>query len=204
VISIDPPSVDAVVTALVVVLAGGYAVPSFGALIAIAVHTVAAPLVAVLPFPLVVFGLAGVAGTYSALVRRRVGGSDRLGDLRERMDELNDEMETARTENDDTRVDELEAERERLARESLSAMKLQLRPMAYGLLASGPLFMWLRWLFAAPVAAVAPSALIVPLFGSVAWTAGIIGPLKVWVLWYLGGTMSASVVARRVAARLAS
>ncbi len=202
-LSVDPPSIDAIATVLAVFLASGYVVPSIGSLIATTVHAVLVPVVAVAPFPVVLLGLAAVAGTYSALLHRRLGDRERLGELQERMSDLQDRLAAAQEADDDEELDAVRAEQEELTREWLSAMGSQLRPMLYALLVSAPLFIWLRWLFAAPVAAVAPTALVVPLFGSVAWTAGIVGPLKVWLLWYLGGTVSANVVVRRVAVRVA-
>lgn len=201
-ISIDPPSVDAVVTALAVALASGYVVPAVGTVIATTVHALLVPVVAVAPFPAVLLGLAGIAGVYSGLLHRRLGDHDRLEDLQERMTDLQERFAAAREADDDEELETLRAEQRALSREWLRAMTTQFRPMVYALLVSGPLFIWLRWLFAAPAAAVAPSALVLPLFGSVAWTAGIVGPVKVWLLWYLGGTVSASVLARRVATRV--
>lgn len=189
-------------TVLALVLASGYVIPSVGTLIATTVHAVLVPVVAVAPFPVVLLGLAAAAGTYSALLHHRLGDGERLGDLQERTNDLQERLAAAREADDDEELEALRAEQEELTGEWLSAMGSQLRPMLYALLVSAPLFLWLKWLFAAPVAAVAPTALVVPLFGSVAWTAGIVGPIKIWLLWYFGGTVSANVLVRRVAARV--
>ncbi|WP_435179872.1 hypothetical protein [Halorussus sp. AFM4] len=58
-------------------------------------------------------------------------------------------------------------------------------------------------MFVAPSAAVAPAALALPVVGQVAWTATLVGPLKVWLAWYVGCSLSTGLVARKVVARLA-
>jgi uncharacterized membrane protein (DUF106 family) len=200
--SIDPFSADAVVGALALAVASGYVVPSVGTAIATTVDALLVPFVAVGPFSVVLFGLASVAGTYSAVVSHRLRDTDRLDALQERTTDLQDRVGEAREAGDDERLDDLQAERADLTREYIAAMARQVKPMAYSLLVSAPAFLWLRWLLEAGAAATVPAAVSVPLVGQVAWTATVVGPLQVWLAWYLGGTVSASLLARRLARRV--
>jgi uncharacterized membrane protein (DUF106 family) len=200
--SIDPFSADAVVGALALAVASGYVVPSVGTAIATTVDALLVPFVAVAPFSVVLFGLASVAGTYSAVVSHRLRDTDRLDALQERTTDLQDRVGEAREAGDDERLDDLQAERADLTREYIAAMARQVKPMAYSLLVSAPAFLWLRWLLEAGAAATVPAAVSVPLVGQVAWTATVVGPLQVWLAWYLGGTVSASLLARRLARRV--
>ncbi|ERH13109.1 MAG: putative membrane protein [halophilic archaeon J07HB67] len=188
---------DKLVAALVVLLAAGYAVTPVRELVVGGLTGVLAPLSVWLPFSALVVGLGGLSGVTSAVARRVVRDADRAEQARERVAELRDRLADA----DDS---ELAETRDRLREETLTALAENLRPAVYSAVVTIPAFLWLRWVFTAPAAALAPATVLVPFVGPVAWTATLVGPVKLWLVWYLGASLSTGAVARRVVGRAGS
>ncbi len=188
---------------LALVLMAGYYVTPIQQAVAGAVHAMLGPATTILPFSVLVLLLAGTTGLSSALLQTKLRNRERMERLQERMSDLRDQLESARERDDEEELAELREEQQDLTVEYLAAMKTQLRPAAWSMLVSIPAFLWLRWVFLAPSVAVAPAAFALPLVGHVAWTATVVGPLKVWLAWYVGCSLSTGLLARKAVARLA-
>lgn len=190
---------DTVAGLLAFVLMSGYLLAPVQHLIVTALDLVFTPIVTLLPFTLFFFGLAGVTGVSSTMFRYRLQDSEQLEQLQSRLNELQatltDQAET------DQQPDELSPEHRELMNSWVTMMKLQLRPMVWSMLVTVPIFLWLRWAMMAPTAAAVPVALTLPVVGPVTLSATLIGPIKVWLVGYIGGSISTSVLSRRVLAR---
>jgi len=108
----------------------------------------------------------------------------------------------ARERGDDEAVERLQAEQQALLTQQLSMFKHMLRPMAWTVLLSAPIFLWLSWLVVAPAAAIASTATVFPMLGRITWTAKLIGPLHVWTVWYLATSMVSGLTINRTAERV--
>ncbi|MGQ5515936.1 hypothetical protein [Halococcus saccharolyticus] len=53
-----------------------------------------------------------------------------------------------------------------------------LRPLAWTMLFTVPVLLWLYWLMLSPAQAVTPTAMVFPILGRIAWTAKVIGPMQ--------------------------
>lgn len=190
---------DTVAGLLTFILMSGYLLAPVQHLIVTALNLVFTPVVALLPFTLFFFGLAGVTGVSSTIFRYRLQDSEQLEQLQSRLNELQttltDQAET------DQQPDELSPEHRELMNSWVTMMKLQLRPMVWSMLVTVPIFLWLRWAMMAPTAAAVPVALTLPVVGPVTLSATLIGPIKIWLIGYIGGSISTSVLSRRVLAR---
>ncbi len=190
---------DKLAALVVFVLAAGYAVAPIRVVVVGALTGLLAPLSVWLPFSALVVGLGGLSGVTSALARRLVRDADRAERARDRVEELRERLADANTTPDaDDAGDDLAATRAELRSETLTALAEDLRPAVYSAAVTIPAFLWLRWVFTAPAAALAPATVIVPFVGPVAWTATLVGPVKLWLVWYLGASLSTGAVARRV------
>lgn len=188
---------------LALTLMAGYYVSPIQRTVAEAMQTMLGPATTILPFSVLMLLLAGTTGLSSAILQTKLRSRERVEHLQERMSDLRDRLESARERDDEEAIEELRTEQQDLVVEYLAAMKTQLRPAVWSMLVSLPAFLWLRWVFVAPGAAIAPAAFALPIVGQVAWTATLVGPLKVWLAWYVGCSISTGLVARRVVARLA-
>ncbi|MFC4449404.1 DUF106 domain-containing protein [Halorussus aquaticus] len=184
-------------------LMAGYYVTPIQRGVAGALHAMLGPATTILPFSVLVLLLAGTTGLSSAVLQTKLRSQRRVERLQERMSDLRERMESARERDDEDAVEDLRDEQMELTTDYLAAMKTQFRPAVWSMLVSVPVFLWLRWVFVAPSAAVAPAALALPVVGQVAWTATLVGPLKVWLAWYVGCSLSTGLLARRAIARLA-
>jgi uncharacterized membrane protein (DUF106 family) len=194
---------DKLAALVVFVLAAGYAVAPIRAVVVGALTGLLTPLSVWLPFSALVVGLGGLSGVTSALARRLVRDADRAERARERVETLRERLadaDTDTTPDADDAGDDLAATRAELQSETLTALAEDLRPAVYSAAVTIPAFLWLRWVFTAPAAALAPATVIVPFVGPVAWTATLVGPVKLWLVWYLGASLSTGAVARRVVA----
>lgn len=157
------------------------------------------PLHAVLPFPAVVAVAAVVVGVVSTVVQTRVGVdvSERMERIRTNLSELEDRIDTARERDRDEAVSELRSQRTRLVRRQFRVMGAALRPLAWTMVATIPVLLWLYWLVLSPNQAVAPVASVVPVLGKVVWTARIVGGIQVWLVWYFLCTTVSRLLASR-------
>lgn len=194
---------DKVAGLLALALMAGYYVTPIQYTVAGAVQALLGPATTILPFSVLILLLGGTTGLSSAVLQTKLRSRERMERLQERMSDLRDRLESARERDDEDAIEEIRAEQRDLTGEYLAAMKGQLRPAVWSMLVSVPAFLWLRWVFVAPSAAVAPAALALPLVGQIAWTATLVGPLKVWLAWYVGWSLSTGLVARKAVARFA-
>ncbi len=76
-------------------------------------------------------------------------------------------------------MERLRSEQRGLMKHQAEMVKGSFRPMVWSLLVTAPVFIWLRWVFTSPATAIVPVAFFLPVVGHVAWTATVVGPLKV-------------------------
>ncbi|WP_440990003.1 DUF106 domain-containing protein [Haloarchaeobius baliensis] len=186
---------------LAVVLGLGYVLPPIQRTVVAVWSAVLAPLAVVLPFSALLLLLAGTNGVFTALLQARLRDSDRAERLQERIEELQARLSEAR-EADDLSVDDLDDEQLELNRTMLAMLKANFRPLVWSTLVTVPTFLWLRWVFLAPAAGIAPAMVFVPLVGQLSWTATVVGPIKLWLAWYFGASLSTGFVARRLVRRV--
>ncbi len=193
---------DTVACVLAIVLVSGYLLMPVQHLVVTALDLVFSPIVKLVPFSLFFFGLAGVTGISSTVIRHRVQDSEQLDRLQSRITELQAELSTAHHGDDENPPDALPPEQEELVSSWVAMMKLQLRPLVWSMLVTVPIFLWLRWALMAPTAAAVPVALTLPVLGPITLSATLVGPVKVWLAFYIGGSISTSVLSKRALARV--
>ncbi len=177
----------------------GYFVQPIETVIVTAVSPLLSPLAVWLPFSLFIFFLAGSTGLYSAILQTKLRDTEQMERLQEKMKSLQERHQTAREKGDDDKLEQLRSEQQELVKSQAKVMKGGVRPMVWSLLVTAPVFIWLRWVFTSPAAAVTPVAFFVPVIGQIAWTATVVGPLKVWLAWYIGASISSGYVSRKIA-----
>ncbi|MFD1645449.1 DUF106 domain-containing protein [Haloarchaeobius litoreus] len=192
---------DSVAGLLALVLATGYVLSPIQTVVATVWSAVLAPLSVVLPFSALLLLLAGTNGVFTALLQAKLRDSERVEQLQERIEELQTRLREAR-EADDLSVEDLDDEQLELNRTMLAMLKANVRPLVWSMLVTIPTFLWLRWVFLAPAAGIAPAMVFVPLVGQLSWTATVLGPVKLWLAWYFGASLSTGFVARRVVRRV--
>lgn len=187
---------DTAAGVVALVLLSGYHLAPIQQLVVTMLNVLFSPLGTLVPFTVFFFGLAGVTGLSSTVLRHRLQDTAQLERLQSRLTELQEELSTAE------QTDEIPPEHKEFLHSWKEMLKLQLRPMVWSMLVTVPIFLWLRWAMVSPTAAVIPVALTVPVVGPIVLSATLIGPLKVWIVWYLGGSLTTSVVSRRVLSRV--
>jgi uncharacterized membrane protein (DUF106 family) len=185
-----------------VALMASYQLPGARDLVGRSVDTVLGPVAAQLPFVATITLLAVVTALASPTIRRRLQSADRMERLKTRTKDVKERLEAARERGDDEAVARLQAEQQELMTQQLSVFKHMLRPMAWTVLISAPIFLWLSWLVVAPAAAIAPTATVFPMLGRITWTAKLIGPLHVWTVWYVATSMVSGLTITRTMDRV--
>lgn len=179
------------------VLMTGYQVAGIRNAVGSTLDVVLGPAEAMVPFPVLVLLLAVGSAVATTLVRRRLTGDD-AGT--ERVDEIRDEIAAARERGDEATVEALVEEQRQLV---VSTFSGQLRPMAWTMVLTVPLFLWLYWVTLSPTQAVAPVVTVLPYLGDVVWTAKVVGPMRAWMLWYVACSLSSGAAVRRAVVRAA-
>lgn len=180
-------------------LFAGYFLQPIEAAVVAVVTPVLSGLAVWLPFSLFVLFLGGSTGLVAAMLQVALRDSEHLERLQERATALQDRLKEAREREEPS--DALQSEQRELMRTQAELLKRSVRPMVWSLVVTVPAFLWLRWVFTSPAAAIAPVGFVLPLVGHVAWTATVVGPLQVWLVWYLGASISSGYVARKIARR---
>jgi len=75
------------------------------------------------------------------------------------------------------------------------------RPMAWTMLVTIPVFIWLSWVVTAPQVAVGVVTPALPLVGRMAWTARVLGPVRLWMLWYIASLLVSNLAVKRAMKR---
>ena len=186
---------------LALALMTGYYLAPVQGLVAMPLNVVLSPLSTFVPVSILLFGLAGTTGLYSTTLQLLLGDSERMERLQEHIKTLQKRLSSP-TEEDGAGTDTLADEQSELLRSWLAMVKLQFRPLAWSMLLTVPVFLWIRWAMANPAAATIPLALSLPVVGHIALTATLVGPVKVWLVWYIGGSISTRFVSHRVLSRV--
>jgi uncharacterized membrane protein (DUF106 family) len=182
-------------------LLASYQVPVAKETIGSTAHLLFGPVEAALPFGLTVALLAVATTLVSTTLRKRLTDGTQREQLQDRLQQVNERLQAARDRGDDDAVERLQTRRRELMGEQLGAMKGMLRPMVYTMLVTIPIFLWLSWLTVNPAAAITPAAQMLPFMGRVVWTARLVGPMQVWMVWYFACNVLATVVGKRAVRR---
>lgn len=135
-------------------------------------------LASILPMYVVIFLLAAVTGIWSLYIRSRLVDMENVNKIQEKLQDVQpDKDELTSTESSQSK--EMQS---KVMSKQLDMMKAQFRPMGWISAGSFPAFIWLYSVLV--FADGSYGTVIFPLFGQVAWTATIIGPIQAWILWY--------------------
>ena len=178
-------------------LAAGYQVTEIRTVVGETLDVVLGPLEAVLPFSLVLVLLAAGTGIVSILIQSRMTDYEQLSASQERMTDINERLEDARERGDEAAVERIRDEQMDAVGEQLGSFTQMLRPLAWTMLFTIPVLLWLYWLMLSPAQAVTPTAMVFPVMGRIAWTARVIGPIQAWLLWYMVGSITSRLFIQR-------
>jgi len=180
-------------------LASGYHVTAVREAVAPAVDVVLGPVAAALPFPVVVLVLAVATALFTTGLRNRIGTavSDRMERQRKRSEELRQRLDDAQRRGDDDAVDRLQAYQARVVKDQLGVVVAGVKPVAYTMLLTIPVFLWLYWMTLSPNQAIAPVASVWPLVGEVVWTARVVGSIQAWMVWYFLCNLASGLVVKK-------
>lgn len=193
---------DKVAGVAALVMAAGYQVQAIEEPIVGAVDAVLGPAAATVPFPLLVLGLAVGTATVSTGVRRWLVDSDGRKRLQKRMKRVRTQLRAAKERGDQQAIDRLEDERVDLMRDQFGLLVRTLRPMAWTMLVTIPVFLWVSWLVASPSTALVYATPFVPAIDRITWTARVVGPLQLWMLWYVACQLGSTLLVKRSFDRL--
>lgn len=189
--------IDKAAAVCALVLAGGYQVSAIEAPVVGAMNAVFGPAAAVVPFPLLVLGVALGTASVSMLLRRRLVDEDRIERHKTRMQAVRTRLQAARERGDSDAVERLTAEQRDLATDQVGVLVQNLRPMVWTMLVSIPVFLWLSWLVVSPSAAIAHATPLIPAIDRIVWTARVLGPVQLWMVWYVACQLLSTVAIRR-------
>jgi uncharacterized membrane protein (DUF106 family) len=163
-----------------------------------AMDIVFGPLIAVFPFYVVIVILSTFTALYSSIIQKYTIDYERMQEVQARMKEFQKEFREAQLSEDDKRVKKLEAKRDKMMKEQLELSRDQFKPMAYILLVSVPIFLWLLYIM--PLIIADPnyiSTIVFPLLGEKILNESALGPIPAWILWYMLCSLSISQIIRK-------
>lgn len=184
-----------------VLLLAGYQVSAIKSPVTETVNLVLGPVAGVLPFSVVLTLLAVGAAVVSTAVRRRLVDQEWVEGHRAGMREVRDRLDAARERGDEAAVERLSQRQQELMRTQLGMFKHIARPMAWTMLVTVPVFLWLSWAVVTPQAAVGVTTPALPVVGRMVWTARVIGPLRLWMAWYAVSMLVSNLAAKRAMKR---
>jgi len=179
---------------LAMVLLFSYSIPPMRHGIGAAMDLVLGPLLgAGVPFYIVILILSGITGLSTSLIQKYTIDYEMVQEVQERMKEFQREYREAQLSGEEKRLKKLEARRDKMMKEQLEVSRQQFKPMAYIMLISIPIFLWL--LFRLP--ALAGSTITFPYLGEKALGQTAFWIVPTWILWYLVSSLALSQVIRK-------
>ena len=162
----------------------GYHVTEIRDVVGPTVEMLLTPLEAVLPFYMIVLLLAAGTGVVSMVFQSRMVDYSQMQLQQTRMDEVKERLKAAKERDDEAAVERIQEEQMEIMTSQLGSFTQMLRPLAWTMLFTVPVLLWLYWLMLSPTQALTSTGMVFPILGQVAWTARIIGPIQAWLLWY--------------------
>ena len=161
------------------------------------VDVVFGPVDAVLPFYAVILVLAVLTGLYSTILQANLMDMETISYYQQQMKEIQQRQEAARERGDDEELEALREEQMSAMGDNLGMFKEQFRPMAWIMLLTIPVFLWMYWMLREGHVVEAERILTLPLAGEVALRDGIVGPVRTWLVWYFLCSMAFSQIIRK-------
>lgn len=183
------------------VLMTGYQVSPVNSAVAGTVNLVLGPVAGALPFWLLLTLLAVSAAVVTTTVRRRLVDQEWVEGHREATQEVRERLETAKERGDEAAVERLTERQQEMMRTQFGMLTHIARPMAWTMLVTIPVFIWLSWIVTAPQVAVGVVTPALPLVGRMAWTARVLGPVRLWMVWYVASVLVSNLAVKRAMKR---
>lgn len=176
----------------------GYSYPPVRDAVGNTLNVFLGPIADILPFYLVIMCLAVFTGFYSTLLQSNLMDMDQMSEYQERMKDIQSRQKAARERGDDEELDQIREEQMEAMGDQMGMMKQQFRPMVWIMVITIPVFLWMYWKLLAPNhLAEAQKLIVLPLIGETSLTAGVLGPIQAWILWYFLCSMGFSQVIRK-------
>ncbi|MFB6114313.1 MAG: DUF106 domain-containing protein [Halodesulfurarchaeum sp.] len=181
-----------------VVMFAGYSIGSVRSMVGTALDVVLGPLDAALPFFAVIMVLAVVTGLYSTILQGELMDMERMNAYQERMQDIQERQKAARERGDDEALERIKEEQMDAMGDQMGMFKEQFRPMVWIMVVTIPVFLWMYWKIRNPAnLTIADRTIVLPLVGQMKLSAGVIGPLQAWILWYVLNSIGFSQIIRK-------
>ncbi|MFC7165422.1 DUF106 domain-containing protein [Halospeciosus flavus] len=155
------------------------------------------PLDSLLPFYLVIMVLAVITGLYSTLLQANLMNMEKMGAYQERMKDIQERQKQAKEQGNEEELERIREEQMEAMGDQLGMFKEQFRPMVWIMVLTIPVFLWMYWKLLAGHITTEEMTMVFPLVGEATLTAGIIGPVQAWIVWYFLCSMGFSQVIRK-------
>ena len=146
-----------------------------------------------LPFSIVILILAAFTGLSTSLIQKYTIDYEMMQEVQQRAKEFQREYREAQLSGDEKRVKKMDAKRDRMMKDQLEMSRQQFKPMAYIMLISIPIFLWL--LFRLPT--LTGATITFPFIGEKALAQAAFWVIPAWILWYLISSLALSQVIRK-------
>ena len=184
--------------AVVLVLFVGYIFSSVRSTVGTTVNVLFGPVESLLPFYLVIMVLALLTGIHSAIMQDNLMNPEIMSAYREKSQQLKQRRDAAKERGDDEELEKIQDQQVEMMTENLSVFKAQFRPMVWIMVLVIPVFLWLFWVVRDLGVTASAPVVVLPYAGEVdSWTAGLVGPLEVWIIWYFVCSMAFGQIIRK-------
>jgi Predicted membrane protein len=177
-----------------------YGIPPVRDGIGLAMNFLFGPLLGVFPFFVVILILSTLTGLYSSILQKYTIDYERMQEAQVRMKEFQKEFREAQLSEDEKKIKKLEGRRDKMMQEQLELSRDQFKPMAYILLVSVPIFLWLLYVMPTLIAENSTylyKTITFPYLGEVLLTESAISFVPAWILWYMLCSLSISQIIRK-------
>jgi uncharacterized membrane protein (DUF106 family) len=179
---------------LAMLLLLSYSIPFLRNGIGSGMDVVLGPLLAAgVPFFIVILILASITGLSTSLIQKYTIDYERMQEVQQRTKEFQREYREAQLSGDEKTVKKLDAKRDRMMKDQLEMSREQFKPMAYIMLISIPIFLWLLY----QLPALTGTTITFPFIGTKAVNEAAFWIVPTWILWYLISSLALSQMIRK-------
>jgi len=162
-------------------------------------NVVLGPFDSLLPFFVVVMVIATFTGFYTSIIQANLMDFDKMNAYQRRMSDIQDRQKAAKERGDEEALERIQQEQMEAMGDQMGMFKMQFRPMAWIMLITVPVFLWMYWMLKNGHVTGAEATFVLPLIGQTNLLSPVVSffPFPAWIVWYFLCSMGFSQVVRK-------
>ena len=146
-----------------------------------------------IPFLVILLILSTITAFYSAIIYKHKMNFDKMREIQEKSKTFNQKYREAVKSQDRKAMEKMQAQQMVMMRYQMSMMKDNFIPMAYVIIITSPILIWIY-----EYTTTISNTVILPFSGSMPYTEICLGVFQFWILWYMICSITVGQIIRKM------